>query len=67
MGHDIFVMLSDCTIAIKPEHDEYVPLLRDRIIRNFDSFRKYFVGTGAPFITLERLRDALSSMGVQVG
>ena len=66
MDHSTSVMLSDCTIGIKPEPIENVYMLRDRIVGNFNALREQYVGTGAPFITLGRLREALSSMGVQV-
>ena len=60
------VMLSDCLIALKPASDDLVIPLKEKIITHFSRLRSQYVGTGAPFITLDRLRSALKSMGVTV-
>ena len=63
---DQSVMLSDCVIALKPASLDHAHLLRERLTKNFTQLREHYVGTGAPFITLCRLRTALSTMGVEV-
>ena len=60
------VMLSDCVIAIKPNNSSQLYTLRDRMIENFVYLREQYIGTGAPFITINRLCAALDFMGVQV-
>lgn len=60
------VMLSDCVIAIKPLSSEQTSILRDRLIQHFALLSRQYVGTGAPFITVGRLENALEAMGVDV-
>ena len=60
------VMLSDCIIAMSSKTIEQALLLRTLLVRNFSRLRESYVGTGAPFITLERLRSVLGSVGVYV-
>ena len=66
LNHPEDVMLSDCVIAIKPKKSKHLYPLRDRIVDNFDQLRTSYVGTGAPFVTLDRLCATLSAMGVYV-
>lgn len=60
------VMLSDCVIALKPTSDQYVVHLKDTLTRHFTHIQEHYTGTGAPFITISRLTDALQSIGVQI-
>ena len=60
------IMLSDCVIALKPSSLKDAYILRDRLIDNLDQLRAQYIGTGAPFITIARLRTALASLGVQI-
>ena len=60
------VMLSDCVIALKPLRPENVEPLRHRLVTNFACLQSQYVGTGAPFITLDRLHQLLGTIGVQV-
>ena len=66
LGNSQRVMLSDCVIALKPTSLNNARLLRDRLTENFSQLSTQYVGTGAPFITLHRLRTALEVLGVQV-
>ena len=59
-------MLSDCVIALKPSNDALVFKLRDTLEQHFDQILSHYSGTGAPFITINRLRSVLESIGVQV-
>ena len=60
------VMLSDCVIAIKPKHPAQISPLRQKLVSNFAHLRRGYVGTGAPFITLDRLKRFLAHLGVLV-
>ena len=60
------IMLSDCVMALKPERHELVAALRQKLIANFAELRQQYTGTGAPFITLGRLKRALHPIGVSV-
>ena len=60
------VMLSDCVIALKPSSLKDAHILRNRLIDNLDQLRAHYIGTGAPFITIARLRAALVALGVQI-
>ena len=66
LENEISVMLSDCVIALKPRYPRHVEPLRDKLISNFAQFRNHYVGTGAPFITLRRLKSLLASLGVEI-
>lgn len=58
------VMISDCVIALKPASLKQANAIRQRLVDHFAHFSSHYVGTGAPFITLERLRAALNSIGI---
>lgn len=60
------VVISDCVIAIKTETFQLAVRLRRLLIANFEPFSRHWVGTGAPFITLARLREALLELGVEI-
>lgn len=60
------VMLSDCLIALKTTSPHHTPLLRARLVQNFSKLRNQYIGTGAPFITLTRLKTVLQALGVEV-
>jgi hypothetical protein len=57
-------MISDCVIALRTESSEQAKALQGTLVEHFGVLAKQYVGTGAPFITLDRLRRALSSVGV---
>lgn len=59
LGKGVRVALSDCVIAIPALNMKETKFLREAILRNFDLLAGAYVGTGAPFITLSRLRDVL--------
>lgn len=54
-------VLSDCVIALKP-NDGKTKALREQMLAEKDAFCKLYLGTGAPFITLERLREFLNNL-----
>ena len=60
------VMLSDCVIALKPRFPRQVESLRQELLANFAQLQNHFLGTGAPFITLDRLKSFLTTLGVPV-
>ena len=59
------VMLSDCVIALKPESPDHARTLCDRLLANLEHLRAHYIGTGAPFITIRRLKAALHAIGVE--
>lgn len=63
-GHS--VMLSDCVIALTSDSPENACTLRKKLVENLNQLRSYYLGTGAPFITIARLKVALEAMGVHV-
>lgn len=63
-GHS--VMLSDCVIALTPGSPENACILRKKIVENMSQLSAHYIGTGAPFITIDRLKAALEAMGVHV-
>jgi tRNA1(Val) A37 N6-methylase TrmN6 len=58
------IMLSDCVIALKTESHLLAHDLKQQVVDNLPLIRAFYVGTGAPFITLERLSKALISLGI---
>lgn len=58
------VMISDCVIGLKTESVEAAHLVRKLLVDHFEVLAKCYVGTGAPHITLERLREAMRRVGV---
>ena len=62
----ISVMLSDCVIALKPELPEQTAILKEKLLNAFPYLSSLYVGTGAPFITVNRLISLLRSIGVKV-
>ncbi|OFX20374.1 MAG: hypothetical protein A2041_00645 [Bacteroidetes bacterium GWA2_31_9b] len=51
---DVYV-LSDCIIAITTKSDKEAKDLMNRILNDWDNFKELYKGTGAKYITLERL------------
>lgn len=66
LPHGLKVMLSDCVLALKPTHREFIVPLRQKLVDNFFDLRGQYTGTGAPFITLRRLQCALRAIGISV-
>jgi hypothetical protein len=60
------VMISDCVIALKTTSLTRARAVQNRLVENFAKLRAHYVGTGAPFITLGRLRTALESVGINI-
>jgi hypothetical protein len=58
------VMISDCVIALKTASRSVAHQVRDRLVNNLRVFSAYYVGTGAPFITLDRLAAVLDCLGI---
>ncbi|MGJ7027278.1 methyltransferase [Petrimonas sulfuriphila] len=52
--------LSDCIIAIKAQTYEECNLLKKIILKNWEDFFNLYKGTGAKYITVERLRNFLN-------
>lgn len=61
------VMISDCVIALKTESAQGARQVRRLLVDNFTLLAGAYVGTGAPHITLDRLRDAMRRIGVAEG
>lgn len=66
MRHTTPVVLSDCVIALATSTLNDAQELRRRLLFHFSTLSAQYVGTGAPFITTNRLADALLSLGVHV-
>lgn len=58
------VALSDCVIALQCESDQAATLVQERLVNAMDSVSAAYVGTGAPFITVGRLRHLLDALAV---
>jgi hypothetical protein len=58
------VMISDCVIGLKTESVGAARRVRKLLVDHFEVLARYYVGTGAPHITLDRLREALRRVGV---
>lgn len=58
------VMISDCVIGLKTHSARTARQLRKLLIDNFGLLAGEYLGTGAPHITLQRLRDAMSRVGI---
>jgi hypothetical protein len=58
------VMISDCVIALKTQSLRSARRIRRLLIENFQVLVHGYVGTGAPHITLDRLRAVLNRLGV---
>ncbi len=56
------VQLSDCVIALRCANRERARLIESELGRNFDSLRAIYKGTGARYVTVERLRLHLCNM-----
>lgn len=53
-------VLSDCVIALMCENEETIQMLYEAIVSNEDVFYTLYKGTGAKYITIERLKGALN-------
>jgi hypothetical protein len=60
------IMITDCVIALQSNSLACARAVQDRLVENFATFRAHYVGTGAPFITLGRLKTALESVGINI-
>lgn len=58
------LMLSDCVIALKAASKAETKRLHRLLLSHANHLKTSYVGTGAPFITLERLQLALKAIGV---
>ncbi|MDY7540124.1 N-6 DNA methylase [Undibacterium sp. RTI2.1] len=54
------VVLSDCVLAIMCKTNANAKLMSQAILVDWNVFRTAYGGTGAPYTTLERIREALS-------
>ena len=60
------IVLSDCVIALTAPSVPQAMDVQQRILDGFGLLHGQYVGTGAPFITLRRLRTALTDLGIGV-
>ena len=58
------IVLSDCVIALATQSIQDAKAIRKRLFDQFPFLLSQYVGTGAPFITIERLNHALTKIGV---
>ena len=49
-------ILSDCVVLLHTRTKKEAVQLKRQIVRNWDEFKKIYVGTGARYVTMERLR-----------
>ena len=61
---DTPIVLSDCVIAITTTTLDDARRVQKLLIEGFPSLRAQYVGTGAPFVTLQRLRTVLNRLGI---
>ncbi len=64
LSQKVSVMPTDCVIALKTSSVSAARQVRQRIVAAFPEFERQYVGTGAPFVTMDRLRSALRRAGV---
>lgn len=50
-------ILSDCVVLLHTRTKKEAVQLKRHILKNWDEFKKIYVGTGARYVTMERLRD----------
>jgi len=60
------IEISDCVIALKTSTIVNAKYLHKRLIENFNILNSHYVGTGAPFITISRLKKVLKAIGVLI-
>ena len=60
------IVLSDCVIAVTTQSLDDARTLRHRLSKHFPILEAQYVGTGAPFITIDRLTAVLATLGVQI-
>ena len=60
------IVLSDCVIALTTESYDDAILVRKRLVSHFPILYAQYVGTGAPFVTLQRLATTLIDLGIDV-
>lgn len=56
-------VLSDCVLFIRPIKPELLPVLLNMFIQHFGSFQHQYGGTGAPYLTLKKLNEWLTTQG----
>lgn len=64
---DETLVLSDCVLALKCASEESAKEIRELLIERFELVRDCYTGTGAPFITLGRLRKLVNELGIHTG
>ncbi len=52
-------VLSDCVIAIKTQSQQDSDNLKNQLVKNWEDFNELYKGTGARYITVERLKNYL--------
>ena len=60
------IALSDCIFALKCDSTEDLKGVYDTVKREWTKVKAGFGGTGAPYLTLGKLADALGHMGIHV-
>lgn len=58
------IVMSDCVIALTTLSLTQARAVQQRLVDGFLTLKSHYVGTGAPFITLDRLQIALQSIGI---
>jgi len=58
------VVMSDCVIGLRTRSPKDAREVRKRLIDAFPVLKAQYVGTGAPFVTIRRLRAVLVSLGI---
>lgn len=61
---DTPIVLSDCVIGISTRTLDEARKVQKLLIENFLFLKAQYVGTGAPFVTLQRLRVVLNQLGI---
>lgn len=56
------VQLSDCVIAIQAQDREEIESIFEALMEHYATLKSAYIGTGAPFITVSRLNNLLSTL-----
>lgn len=62
LGRGKVVVISDCVIAVPAASVAKVKNIRSEILNRWSDFSKLYTGTGAPYITIEKLKIFLSHL-----
>jgi Fe-S-cluster containining protein len=59
------IALSDCVMALVCDSNNHAQMVYKRLSNNWNIFKKHYGGTCAPYITIEKLKNALMILNVE--